>query len=246
MNNCWSELAVRRLGGCVWLALKQVNAIDDDEVDQDEAAAEAEPAPDGNGNVMRPLPRHVRGVQCLTQCSSSGQDKWASCGSDNGDEAEEESLSIAAWESHCVVSSQLSMAAPKSFWCWATIAECFACLLLAHVELSQWLSRRRRRRCRLPRICITLSVHSSSPTPLPSVYLPLYLPLSVRFPFLVSVCSTLPYANVVCMCVVVVVFLNQKLNNFCWFYLEFEIATTTTQTTVYKAHLELVPEKKSS
>lgn len=82
IDNCWLELDVRRLGGCVWLALKQVNASDDDE-------AEDEAAPDGNGNVRRPLPRHVRGVQCLTQCSSSGQDKWASCWSDNGDEAED-------------------------------------------------------------------------------------------------------------------------------------------------------------
>lgn len=201
IDNCWLELDVRRLGGCVWLALKQVNAIADDE-DEDEAAAEAAPDANGNGNVWRPLPRHVRGVQCLTQCAPL-RAKINGPAADRTTGTKPRTLSRWAAEHSCLgvalrcrrscqwrlrkafdVGRQSKLSALVAFSC-SMLNFPSDCRVVNDTVFLEYVS-----------LCLS----SLPPTSLPSVYLPLYLPLSACVPLLVSVCSTLPYANV-CVCV---------------------------------------------
>lgn len=135
------------------------------------------------------MPRHVRGVQCLTQCAPLRAKI-------NGPAADR--------TTGTKLRSCLGVALRCRRSCQWRLRKAFdvgrQSKLSALVAFS-WSMLNFPSDCRVDDFLeyVSLCLSPLPPTPLPFVYLPLYLPLSACVPLLVSVCSTLPYANVVCV-----------------------------------------------
>lgn len=135
--------------------------------------------------MWRSLPRHVRGVQCLTQCAPLRAKINGPAADRTTGTKLRSCLGVALrcrrscqWRLRKAfdVGRQSKLSALVAFSCSMLNfpSDCRVVVFLEYVSL-----------------CLS----SLPPTSLPSVY----LPLSACVPLLVSVCSTLPYANVVCL-----------------------------------------------